>query len=90
MGYLRVKTNPDVCILGTYEMVPGTAGIQSVTLDEKGEFTWEWVGGTEMWWDDSKTQEKDGKTVFVGDDGGLYTSDEVELVQNDPEDQEEA
>jgi hypothetical protein len=83
-SYLRVIAKPDVAIKGTYELVPGCAGIHSPYIAEDGTLSFEWEGETEMYWDGSDSQKNDkGETVYLGDDGQEYGESELEIVNED-------
>lgn len=81
-NYLSPTGNP---IIGTLERLAGVAnltGIDPVTQEP------EYSGGTTVWWDEQKTVERDGKTVFVDQEGGEWTFDQ--LVLDEVEDEEAA
>jgi hypothetical protein len=77
---LRVKSKPEVTIIGTSEMIPGTAQIEDPRFED-GKLTWEWSGGTDVCWDGQETRkDSNGETLFIGSDGNEYPESQLELV----------
>ena len=68
-------------IVGTLETITGRAnicGIDPATGNPEHD------GGTEIFWDDQATVMRDGKTVFLDEDGGEWTFEELTIaVEND-------
>lgn len=63
-------------IIGTYELVYGTALIQDAKInDDRIDFEYE--GSTDVDWDSQKTVREGGRRVFVDDDHNTWTEDEV-------------
>jgi hypothetical protein len=82
--YLRVIAKPDVTIKGTYEMVPGCAGIHTPYIAADGTLSFEWEGETEMYWDASESQKhNNGRLLYVGGDGDCYPEDALEIVDEE-------
>ncbi len=73
-------------IEGTAETVPGKALTQRDSFErgKDGRITWEYAGDTKVYWDGQETIEREGKTVFVDENGDEITEDQVELVERDP------
>ena len=59
-------------IIGTYEMIPGCAGILDVTRSKDGEFEVEHDGNTEVWWNGQDTQTDGNNRIFVDETGILW------------------
>ena len=62
-------------IIGTYDLIPGTARILAFYRDkETGALTWDWEGETNVDWDAQETQTDPGNndTLFVATDGGVH------------------
>lgn len=79
-------TSPDgVPIVGTLETIQATAVVKedSYSRNEKGEILYEWFGESEIHWDTQTTQERDGKIVFIDEDGEEWTEDQLVLVDDD-------
>jgi hypothetical protein len=83
---IMIATSPTgVAIIGTLEMVPGTALITTDSFEKnaKGEITFDHDGETEIDWDGQETQTKNGKELFVDEDGGIWTEDQLVLKETD-------
>lgn len=72
-------------IVGTYEVVNGTAMINSESFERNadGSLRYEYAGGTEVDWDSQKTV-TDHRLVrmFVAEDGGIWSEDKVTIDEN--------
>lgn len=64
-------------IIGTLETMCGVALIDEI--DETGEPVFS--GETKIWWDEQKTVERDGKLVFVDEEGGEWIFDQLTKVE---------
>lgn len=69
-------------ILGTLERIEGRAEIQEGSFTRKrGKLTFEWQGGTEVFWDGQRTVEKKRKgelvKVFLDEEGNEWTEDQI-------------
>jgi len=70
-------------IIGTAELIPGTAMIISIDDDGHPEYT----GETELDWDNQWTKTRDDKFLFIDDDGYLWTFNQLmKLVDEEEED----
>ena len=69
-------------IVGTLELVTGSAGIIGATRQPDGSLDLEYEGGTEMFGDDSKTVERKGQRVFLDEDGSEWLESEL-LLRDD-------
>jgi len=72
-------------IIGTYDLIPGTALING--FDDAGEP--EYYGETDVHWDDQRQQAWDGKLVYVCESGQLWTLDDCEFREEGQEEDEE-
>jgi hypothetical protein len=72
-------------ILGTYEMCPARAEIACFYRNEDGSIGYDHEGGSEMFWDAMETVTRDGKTVFLDENGDEWTEDQITLVDPDAE-----
>lgn len=70
-------------ITGTLEAFTGRARISGISADGKPDH----FGGTEVFLEDGKTVERDGKPVFLDEEGGEWTFDQ--LSSEPPEDEDE-
>ncbi|MFP3556446.1 hypothetical protein SB861_37885 [Paraburkholderia sp. SIMBA_049] len=60
-------------IIGTLEHVPGCAVVNGWNLVD-GKLEPEYAGGSDMYWDDSKTQRgADGEMVVLDEDGNEHS-----------------
>jgi hypothetical protein len=59
-------------IIGTLEHVPGCAHVSGWELDAAGRLEPVWASETEMYWDDSKTQDIEGDTLVIDEDGETW------------------
>lgn len=60
-------------IVGTYERVYGIAPISEI--NDEGEPVY--AGGTRIDWDSQETLTRDGQRIFVDEDGGEWTFDQL-------------
>lgn len=72
-----------VQITGTLETIKGRATISGISSEGVPEH----AGGTEVFYDESRTVERDGKLVFLDEEGGEWTFDQ--LTSNPPDDDDE-
>jgi|ERR1051326_8512843 hypothetical protein len=74
-------------IVGSADWVPGNALIEEGSWKwlPDGSFDFEWVGETVLCWDGQYTRARDGKDLYVDEDGEEWTADEIRLVANDYE-----
>jgi hypothetical protein len=72
-------------IVGSADWVPGNALIEERSWKRlpDGSLDFEWVGETVLCWDGQYTKERDGKDLYVDEDGEEWTADEVRLVEDD-------
>jgi hypothetical protein len=77
-------------ITGTLEVVKGTCGVMAWSRDADGSLSFDYDGtGTEVDWDSQKTVTREGKRVFVDENGQEWTEDQIELVEDDDGEDEE-
>lgn len=69
-NYLSPTGSP---IVGTLECLSGVALLEGISAT--GEPTYS--GDTEIWWEEQRTAEREGKTVFVDNDGFEWTFDQL-------------
>jgi hypothetical protein len=56
-------------IVGTFDKIPGVAGVQGWTVDANGKLEPEYDGtGTEVWWDDQYTETNEAGVLWVVDE----------------------
>ncbi|WP_051134040.1 hypothetical protein [Methylocystis sp. ATCC 49242] len=65
-------------IIGTSEIIPGIALIYGIS--ETGEP--EYVGETKLYWDAQHPETRDGKTLFLDEDGQEWTFDQLVKEEN--------
>lgn len=70
-------------ITGTLETIKGRSHISGISAEGIPEHS----GGTEVFYDESRTVERDGKLVFLDEAGGEWTFDQ--LTSEPPEDEDE-
>ncbi len=73
-------------IIGTDELVPGTALIVDGTYErgKDGILDFEWDGETKMFWDGQRTvEDANGERLFVDTEGELWPESKVQLVPCD-------
>lgn len=66
----------DIQIVGTLERLTGRGEISGFG-DTFADV--EWQGSTEVFWDEQKTVQRDGKDIYLDEDGNEYTEDQLEL-----------
>jgi hypothetical protein len=69
-------------IRGTLETVKGVADLDDLQPEHlirtpEGWADLPYAGGTDIWWDEQHTIERDGKLVFVDTEGYEWTEDEI-------------
>ena len=73
-------------IRGTYERLHGVA--ESVEdgwqRNDDGSLEVDHEGSTEVFWDDSITEEEEGKLLYLDDNGETVTPDGIALVDSPP------
>ena len=67
-------------IIGTLERLTGRAEISGID-PKTGEP--EYAGDTELFWDSQETVERDGKAIFLDEDGEEWTFDQLTMVEDD-------
>lgn len=72
-NYLSPNGSP---IIGTLEHLTGRAELDGID-PETGEP--EYSGGTEIFYDDQRTAERDGKIIFLDEGGEEWTFDQLVL-----------
>lgn len=76
---LRVKAT-GVPIIGTAELVPGTALASEWEVDASGVWQPVYEGETALYWEGQRSDlDSDGGLLYSGDDGRLYIGAELEL-----------
>jgi hypothetical protein len=72
-------------IVGTADMVPANALIQqgSFTRGADGAIEFEWEGESLCCWDGQYTKQRDGKDLYVDENGEEWTEDQIKLVENE-------
>lgn len=65
-------------IVGTSEMIASTAHVENLRW-ENGEVTFDYEGGSDVYWDTSTTQTRDGEILFVDENGDEWS--ESDLVE---------
>lgn len=79
---MRAYSPNDELIVGTLEALKATARIAdgSYNRDKDGKLTFEHHGGTEVWWDETKTMRSpDGETLYVCEDGKIWSESQIVL-----------
>jgi hypothetical protein len=71
-------SNKGTRIIGTLEVVYGVSYIENVSSPTDYEHS----GYTDIWWDGQMTVVRDGKTVFVDENGDEFTENEVHKVED--------
>lgn len=74
---MELKSPKGKKIVGTFEKLEGCANIESASIGKDGRIEIEYEGTTEIWWDNQKTVQKNGRPVFVDEDGELWTEKQV-------------
>lgn len=68
-------------IAGTYEVMHGMAGITTAKRNPNGTLSFDYEGGTDVYWNGQKTVRSSlGETVFVDEDGQVVNESQVKLV----------
>ena len=69
-------------IVGTFERLTGKSPVSfDGRKDEDGRPAWEHLGGTDIFWDDARTETTDdGQAVFLDENGHEVPHDQVEVV----------
>lgn len=82
---MKATSPTGVAIWGTKELVPGVAVTSENTFSRKpdGRLDFDYAGETELDWDNQRTVEKNGHTVFVDADGDEWNEDQIVLVDGE-------
>lgn len=56
-------------IVGTLDLVPARANVGGFTLNADGSYSPEFDGGSEMFWNDQRTVEREGQIIVLDEDG---------------------
>lgn len=75
-------------IVGTLETCPGCALITSISRAVDGSITLDYVGETKMYWDDQRTIERDGQTIFLDSDGHEWPESQLTFKRGEPTQEE--
>lgn len=78
-NYLSPTGSP---ITGTLERLSGRAEISSI---DEATGTPEYSGGTDIFWDEQRTVERDGKIIYLDEAGDQWTFDQL-VPEEDEED----
>lgn len=78
-------------IIGRYETCPCRAEILPGSFERSasGKIAFEWLGGTEMFYDAQEPIKKDGQSVFLDENGDEWTEDQITLVDDDDDNEED-
>ncbi len=64
-------------IRGTLETVRGVAEIERFSRDEAGKLVFLYSGETVIWWDEQRTVERAGNSVFIDTDGNELVASDI-------------
>jgi hypothetical protein len=80
-----------VLITGTYEMCPCRANIQlgSFQRAKDGTLIFEWEGSSDMFWDGQTAETRDGKVIYLDENGDEWLEDQIVLREEDSDPTEE-
>jgi len=77
-------------IIGTLERLVGRADLDGALRLPDGTFEIAYAGHTKVFWDDQVTVTREGQRVFLDEDGNEYLERELTLVDDIPDDDDEA
>jgi hypothetical protein len=77
----EMRTRDGRPIAGTFDLVPGRAEGSLATRNPDGTLNVHHAGGTEVFWDDQKTQIREGEQLFLDEDGEIVRESEIILVE---------
>lgn len=79
-------------IVGTSDKILATAQIQSGTFTRAtdGRLDFDSVGYTEVLWDTQETLRRGDKRLFIDERGDEWAEDEITLVEENPEEADDA
>lgn len=85
-GYLRHKAS-GARVIGTFDKVPGCARFDKVVQMPDGACEPEWIGETDMWWDDQEIELDPMTTevLYVLEGGDVVPESECEFVEEETE-----
>ncbi len=77
-------------ILGTLENCPARAELlhDSYGRDADGKLTYEHAGGSEMFYDEMQTAQRDGEDIYLDEDGSDWKESEIALFEKEPTEDE--
>lgn len=70
-------------IVGTLETVKGCANLTTINDDGTPNYD----GSTKVYWDEQVTVQRDGKRVFLDEDGNEWTFDQLKVEEEQSEDE---
>lgn len=85
MGRLVVKADHSIEILGTLDLVPCRAEVAGATRLPDGTLDLEWAGGSEVFWDDQRTVQRQGQDVYLDENGNEYLESEIDVIEDGEE-----
>lgn len=79
-------------IIGTFENITARAEIVADTFTKlpDGTLEFEYAGGTEVFWDDQRTIQKDGEDIYLAEDGTEWKQSELTLRDEEEDEDDEA
>lgn len=81
---LIAKSPKGHLIQGTAEIIKGTAGV-TFGVGKDGAITWDYDGsGTAVDWNSQETEKRDGRDLFICENGQLWTLDQL-TIEDDGE-----
>jgi hypothetical protein len=72
-------------IVATLDVLRGAAGVHndSFSKDDNGDLVFDHSGGTDIWWNDAKTDsDENGNRFFVDEDDWVVCESDVELRES--------
>ena len=77
----EMRTRDGRRIAGTFDLVPGRAEGTLAFRKPDGTLEVQHAGGTEVFWDDQKTQIREGEKLFLDEDGEIVRESEIILIE---------
>ncbi|WP_296203952.1 hypothetical protein [uncultured Hyphomicrobium sp.] len=84
----RLVAPDGTTIIGTLESIPGVARIGNVRTDGAGRHTFDYIGETDVRWNEQETVSRDGQPVMVDASGAEWPLNKCTVEVSDDSDED--
>ncbi len=70
-------------IIGTADTIQATAIVQADTFtrNDNGSLSFDYTGESDVDWNSQRPHERDGKPLFIDENGARWTADQITLIE---------